>query len=46
MKQANTDEWIQTSAPPTIVTNKTEDEVLAMIEDGSIDDNTLYFCEE
>lgn len=46
VKKANTDVWVQTSAPPTIVTNKTEDEVLAMIEDGSIDDNTLYFCEE
>lgn len=46
VKEANTTEWTQAPAPPNIVTNLTEDEVLAMIDNGTIDDNTLYFCEE
>ena len=46
VKKANTTEWVMESAPPAIVTDKTEDQVLAMIENGTIDDNTLYFCQE
>lgn len=46
VKDNRSEEWQLQSAPPIIVTNLTEDEVQAMIEEGTIDDNTLYFCEE
>jgi hypothetical protein len=45
-KEEFSDEWVQVQAPPNIVTDLTEDEVNEMIENGLIDDNTIYFCEE
>lgn len=46
VKEKDSTEWTIGTAPPNIVTDKTEDEVNQMIEDGIIDENTLYFCEE
>ena len=46
VKLAGAREWTLDEAPPTIVTNLTEDEVVMMIENGTVDENTLYFCEE
>lgn len=46
VKEKNTGEWVQGSAPPNIVTDMSEDEVTELIEQGLIDNGTLYFCEE
>lgn len=46
VREANATEWTLQAAPPTIVTNLTEDEVTALINSGKIDNNTLYFCSD
>ena len=46
VKEKNSGEWVQASAPPNIITDMSEDEVTEMIENGFIDSSTLYFCEE
>lgn len=46
VKENNSENWTLSSAPPTMVVDKTEEEVMEMIENGTIDENTLYFCEE
>lgn len=45
IKESGTGEW-KVGDLPVIETGLTEDEVAQMIEDGTIDENTLYFCEE
>ena len=46
VREANASEWTLQAAPPKIVTNLTEDEVNALINAGTIDNNTLYFCSD
>lgn len=46
VKEDKANSWTLQSAPPSIITTYTEDEVMKMIDEGTIDDNTLYFCEE
>jgi hypothetical protein len=46
VKEKNSGEWVQASAPPNIITDMSEDEVTEMIDNGFIDSSTLYFCEE
>lgn len=45
VKEVGTGEW-KLGDLPIIETRFTEDEVNQMIENGTIDDKTLYFCEE
>ena len=46
VKEDNQENWTLAAAPPNIDISKSEDQVMQMIENGTIDDNTLYFCEE
>lgn len=46
VKKSGSSAWIPQDAPPKMVFNKSEAEVREMISKGTIDNNTLYFCEE
>ena len=46
VKESGSSAWIPQDAPPKMVFNKSESEVMDMIRQGTIDNNTLYFCEE
>lgn len=46
VKEIGSNEWSLGDAAPNIVTDLTEDEVNLMIDNGTVDENTLYFCEE
>lgn len=46
VKESGSSTWTVQDAPPKMVFNKSESEVMDMIRQGTIDNNTLYFCEE
>ena len=46
VKKAFSNMWVEKDAPPIMDFSHTEAEVNQMIEDGTIDKNTLYFCIE
>lgn len=46
VKEVGSNDWSLSDAPPNIDLVHTEEQVNQMIEDGTIDENTLYFCEE
>ena len=46
VKKAASDTWTEQNAPPLMEFSYTEEQVNKMIEDGTIDKNTLYFCVE
>lgn len=46
VKESGSSQWIPQDAPPKMVFDKSEAEVREMISKGTIDNNTLYFCEE
>lgn len=46
VKESGSSTWTVQDAPPKMVFDKTESEVREMIKEGTIDNNTLYFCIE
>lgn len=46
VKESGSSTWTVQDAPPKMVFNKSESEVMDMIRQGTIDNNTLYFCIE
>ena len=46
VKESGSSTWTVQDAPPKMVFDKSEAEVREMISKGTIDNNTLYFCEE
>lgn len=46
VKESGSSTWTVQDSPPKMVFNKSESEVMDMIRQGTIDNNTLYFCIE